>query len=131
MFGRNKKKIEELENKLNNLDNRVKEMDVLLSKTKEKQDKLDRIITYSIPGKITHVHNVDVSTDKGIKRRTTIYKDFREYVIEDLVIYDDKDIFEEKENPNLLFSIDEREKSKYIIDLNKCTFIELPLEENK
>lgn len=131
MFGRNKKKIEELENKLEKLDGSMREMDVLLVETKEKQDRLDRIIKYSIPGKITHVHNIDVSTTKGIRRRTTIYKDFREYVIDDLEIYDDKEIFVEEDNPNLLFSIDEREKSKYIIDLNKCTFIKLLLEEKK
>ena len=130
MFRNNKKRIKELENRLEKLDKSIREMCTLLIETEDKQDKIDRIIRYSIPGKITHIHNVDLSSE-GIKRRTTIYKDFREYVIKDLPIDDDEKIFTEEDNPNLLFSIDEREKVKYIIDLNKCTFIKLSLEENK
>lgn len=125
-----KKKIDQLEQDVRFLMNRIEKMDDNYDKIKTNQDQINRIIKYSVPGKITHVQNVDLSNE-GIKRRTAIYKDFREYVIRDLPIDDDEEIFMEKDNSNLLFSIDNREKVKYIIDLNKCTFIKLPLKENK
>ena len=125
-----KKRIKTLEEQTNKLNDRVNNLEVLIANTVDNQDQLDRIIKYSIPGKITHIHNVDLSNE-GIKRRTTIYKDFKEYIIRDLPIDDDEEIFMEKDSPNLLFSIDNRENVKYIIDLNKCSFIKLPLKENK
>ena len=127
-----KKRIELLEEQMNKLNDRVNNLEVLIANTVENQDQINRIIKYSVPGKITHIHNVDLDlSNECIKRKTTIYKDFREYVIRDLSIDDDEEIFMEKDNPNLLFSIDNSEKVKYIIDLNKCTFIKLPLKENK
>lgn len=127
-----KKKIDQLEQDVRFLMNRIEKMDDNYDKIKTNQDQINRIIKYSVPGKITHIHNVDLDlSNECIKRKTTIYKDFREYVIRDLPIDDDEEIFMEKDNPNLLFSIDNREKVKYIIDLNKCTFIKLPLKENK
>lgn len=125
-----KKKVELLEKQISKLNDRINDLEVLIAHTVDNQEQIGRIIKYSVPGKITHIHNVDLSNE-GIKRRTTIYKDFREYVIRDLPINDDEEIYMEKDNPNLLFSIDKRENVKYIIDLNKCTFIKLPLEENK
>ena len=125
-----KKRIKTLEEQINKLNDRVNNLEVLIANTVDNQDQINRIIKYSVPGKITHIHNVDLS-NKGVRRRVTIYKDFREYVISDLPINDNEEIFMEKDNPNLLYSIDEREKVKYIIDLNKCTFIKLPLKENK
>ena len=127
-----KKRIKLLEEQTNKLNDRVNNLEVLIANTVDNQDQINRIIKYSVPGKITHIHNVDLDLpNECIKRKTTIYKDFREYVIRDLPIDDDEEIFMEKDNPNLLFSIDNSEKVKYIIDLNKCTFIKLPLKENK
>ncbi len=127
-----KKRIKLLEEQTNKLNDRVNNLEVLIANTVDNQDQINRIIKYSVPGKITHIHNVDLDlSNECIKRKTTIYKDFREYVIRDLPIDDDEEIFMEKDNPNLLFSIDNSEKVKYIIDLNKCTFIKLPLKENK
>ena len=90
-----KKKIDQLEQDVRFLMNRIEKMDDNYDKIKINQDQINRIVKYSVPGKITHIQNVDLSNE-GIKRRTTIYKDFREYIIRDLPIDDDEEIFMEK-----------------------------------
>ena len=68
-----KKRIELLEEQMNKLNDRVNNLEVLIANTVENQDQINRIIKYSVPGKITHIHNVDLDlSNECIKRKTTI-----------------------------------------------------------
>ena len=126
-----KKKIKTLEDNIKYLYERMEEMNKVKKGIEKRQEQLERIIKYFIPGKVT-CHRDDY-TDKNnhIQRDTYIYKDFREYKFEGLALEDNSEFTVDDINHNLLVTIDELDKAKYIIDLNKCSFIKLPLKENK
>lgn len=66
-----------------------------------------------------------------IIRYTYIYKDFREYKIDGLALDNNSKFKIDSKDSDLIRTIDKCDRSEYVIDLSRCTFIELPLEENK
>lgn len=130
MFWNRKNKFDEL---LNRIDNQSKE----ISKLKEQNDRIERILKHSKPGEITWNLCTRTYTDIdwgvpciGTKYDTYLYVNGVEYIFEGLYLHNPK--FTLGERTNIIYVTDiydfEKRCDNYVLDTNTRTYIQTKKE---